>query len=145
MEIDLAISQLVLTWCQQVVYRVLLAELTHGTILPIDSWLDESGLGLMNRLGSAPPGVCFRDPPAFTSSPGCTVMTDMKIRRLRTVVLPLREFQMSIVFPKILCTTASHQLQPFRRSEKPESKIATDSGKKQSIHTLMTWRNSSLR
>lgn len=55
-------------------------------------------------------------------------MTDMKIRRLQPVVLPPREFQTSIIFPKILCTTALHQLQPFRRSKKLESKIATDSG-----------------
>lgn len=117
MELDLAVSQLALTWCQHAVQEVLWQSQCLDAMAPIHSGQDERGLGMEEGWPQSRP-LCVTDAPlAFTSMTVCTVMTDLKATKTPARCLTTETVLEVHLISKTLCTAASRQRQPFGRSE----------------------------
>ena len=90
--------------------------------------------------------LCVLETPlAFTSALGCTVMTNLKNTEAPPSCLTpegIPEVHPISQDPLHYSITSASAVQKIRELE---TIIAIDPGKKQSVHTLMTWRNSSLK
>ena len=90
--------------------------------------------------------MCVSETPlAFTSALGCTVMTNLKNTEAPPSCLTpegIPEVHPISQDPLHYSIASASAVQKIRELE---TIIATDPGKKQSVHTLMTWRNSSLK
>lgn len=114
-----------------------------SAILPVSRGLVENGLNFMEWAQSV--RLCVLETPlAFTSAPGCTVMTNLKdteapAGRLTPEGIPeVHRISQDPLHYSMASAPA------VRKIRELESIIAVDPGKEQSVLTLRTWRDASL-